>query len=464
MENNEIIKDEILEIKGASEDEIVNPQVIEHHRESSHSHSHSRSHSHTHSHSHHSHHKHHRPKKRTSKTKKKAMEFIKKHRSVLVNIVACTVAAAMLVIVGVNIDAIRQKGAGQNHTEITKSTVQIETSLFTDEVSLVSEAINYYMSPTNQSNANAVYKLYGGQAALLNEGVPLDFTYSVTGLPVGVDIKELVLEVSEKEDYTNPRIYNLDPDKSSIKIYNLKTGTKYYYRVMLTLEGEGELGTVGTFTTVKSPRILKVDGAQNVRDIGGHVTLDGKTVKQGLLIRGTELDGAVEAGYKITDTGRQQMLVDLGIRFDMDLRGENENTTGVNALGKNVVHKYYGIGMYVDIFGAGNSPKIREIFSDLANPNNYPIYMHCTYGRDRTGTICYLLEALLGMSDKQLDQEYDISAFTDSFVNTALFNTFTEKVSTLNGNTTKQKVENYLLSIGVTQGEIESIRNIFLEN
>ena len=33
---------------------------------------------------------------------------------------------------------------------------------------------------------------------------------------------------------------------------------------------------------------------------------------------------------------------------------------------------------------------------------SYPIYMHCTYGMDRTGTMCYLLGALLGMSEEDI--------------------------------------------------------------
>jgi hypothetical protein len=36
------------------------------------------------------------------------------------------------------------------------------------------------------------------------------------------------------------------------------------------------------------------------------------------------------------------------------------------------------------------------------------------------------------------------------------------EIEDIEGDSTKEKVENYLLSIGVTAEEIESIRNIFL--
>ncbi len=45
----------------------------------------------------------------------------------------------------------------------------------------------------------------------------------------------------------------------------------------------------------------------------------------------------------------------------------------------------------------------------MADRENYPIYLHCTYGNDRTGTICYLLEALLGVRDEDLLKEYRLS-------------------------------------------------------
>ena len=39
---------------------------------------------------------------------------------------------------------------------------------------------------------------------------------------------------------------------------------------------------------------------------------------------------------------------------------------------------------------------------------------------------------------------------------------FVETMKTFEGSTMKEKAENYLLSIGVTQQEIDSIREIFL--
>jgi len=42
-----------------------------------------------------------------------------------------------------------------------------------------------------------------------------------------------------------------------------------------------------------------------------------------------------------------------------------------------------------------------------------PVYIHCASGADRTGTICGLLEAVLGMSDKDIDRDFELTCFSD---------------------------------------------------
>jgi protein tyrosine/serine phosphatase len=221
----------------------------------------------------------------------------------------------------------------------------------------------------------------------------------------------------------------------------------------------------GDFVTKESPRMMKIDGAVNVRDIGGWTTVDGRVIKQGLLYRGSEIDGAVEPKYCITEKGKNDMLSVLKIRSEVDLRSKELTPDGKDALGENVEHTYYGISMYSDVLNdSANDEKIRSIFSYLADVYHYPVYMHCTYGRDRTGTVCYLLEALLGLSDSNLEKEYELTAFYDGYTNVKDFTKFVGEIEDIEGDSTKEKVENYLLSIGVTAEEIESIRNIFLED
>ena len=39
------------------------------------------------------------------------------------------------------------------------------------------------------------------------------------------------------------------------------------------------------------------------------------------------------------------------------------------------------------------------------------IYFHCRIGTDRTGTLAYILEGLLGVSDEEKLQDYELSFF-----------------------------------------------------
>ena len=156
------------------------------------------------------------------------------------------------------------------------------------------------------------------------------------------------------------------------------------------------------------------------------------------------------------------MLETLGIRYDMDFRAPAENKNKTNALGDGIPHKYYVVPSYDNFFNQENNAIMKSIFSDLANKNNYPMYAHCTYGRDRTGMICYLLEGLLGVSEEDAYKDYELSAFTDSFISEEDFNIFKTRLDSFSGSTLKDKVEGYLLSIGVTATEIQNIRTIFL--
>ena len=391
----------------------------------------------------------------------KFLKFVKRNKKTFKKITAALCAALLLIGIGFIVDK-NYFHLIKPEPQKTSAKTELEISVPSDEILLVSDAVSYYL--TEQKSALSVYKTFEGYKNRLNVGLPLKLNYNVKGISFEEPIKKAVLEISENKTFIESLKYDLDTSMSEVEIYNLKTDTKYYYNLKVTLSYDKELQKKGEFKTAMSPRILNIEGIVNVRDIGGwSVQGDGK-IRQGLLFRGSELDGAIEPTYKITANGLEEMRSILGIRFDMDLRASMVNKTPFDAMGKNIKHQYYGIGMYSDILNNDyNEEKIREIFSELADKNNYPIYMHCTYGRDRTGTVIYLLEALLGMSDNDLYRDYEISALTDSYLESEKFVEFTTRINMLSGNTTKEKVEKYLLSIGVTPQEIAKIREIFIE-
>ena len=193
--------------------------------------------------------------------------------------------------------------------------------------------------------------------------------------------------------------------------------------------------------------------------------MDGKTIKQGLLYRGTELDNAAEATFSLTQAGIHEMKDVLGIKYDMDLRKQLSGSK--NVLG--VAYRLYDAPHYNSAFFEPGITSIKNIFTDMSNPNNYPMYVHCTYGKDRTGTVCFILGALLGMSEEDLIRDFEISGLADRISGHNREGYFMEFLanfqggSLMSGNSLQEKANTYLLEYcGLTQAQIDSIKNIFL--
>lgn len=283
---------------------------------------------------------------------------------------------------------------------------------------------------------------------------PFRFEYCLTG-------GSGVFYLGEQSDFSDAKTYPLDPKKNLLTIDNLKTDTVYHYRVE-----SGSRSYSGTFRTARSTRFLSIPGTQNVRDIGGYRNLDGLTVRQGLLIRGGELDGLQSNLYRVSEEDLARVQETFGFVFDMDLRSETlADGAYVSPLGPETKHRFYDAPLYKYAFYPGFRATVREIFRDLANPDNYPMYLHCAWGRDRTGTIVFLLQGVLNMSQADMLREYRLTGFVDSSCAVSdQMDPVIEKLQTCYGDTLQEKIVNYLTNvIQVTDSEIESIRSIFLE-
>jgi hypothetical protein len=179
----------------------------------------------------------------------------------------------------------------------------------------------------------------------------------------------------------------------------------------------------------------------------------------------------------ITARGKWQFLYGLGIKTDLDLRTPGEGGAGSSSPVSsslnyvNIDGRYY-VESCTGIFGINSEAGkafIAEEIRVFTNPNNFPVYIHCSLGRDRTGTLVFLLQALCGMEERDLIMEYELSIFsvTGTLDNgnpaSSIIATYDYINNNFAGDSFAKKTENFLLSIGITAEEIATIRSILVE-
>lgn len=331
----------------------------------------------------------------------------------------------------------------------TTSGITVTVPEFKEEVYLCStQLMSYYKG---ESDFDIALK------AIKNPYKPFVFEYDIK------NAESAVLLLTEKNDLSDGVQYVLDLKVTQLSIDNLKTGTQYYYKVTASKNGEKDKEVSGTFKTANTNRFIYMKGLYNTRDIGGYTTADNKRVRQGLLIRGTEADGLVENSFYLKD---RKDAEPFGFICDFDLRNGNIfNANYVSRFGPQVTHKFYNSPQYGGIFYASEKETLRQIFSELADKSNYPMYLHCTYGADRTGTVIFLLQGLLGVSEEDMLKEYKLTNIV--FPNVAEEQKIQPVCTGLEGvpgNSINEKIHNYMVgTIGITEKQIENIRAIFLE-
>lgn len=275
-------------------------------------------------------------------------------------------------------------------------------------------------------------------------------------IPLGVRFswentgEHYVLTVSESPDMSDA--LRFETTASEYLWENGRIGTAYYWQV--------NGSPVQSFITESlPPRFLHIDGTTNVRDMGGWRTAEGRVIRQGLLYRGSELDIHVT----VTEEGTRTLQDTLGVRTDLDLRGEVVGKRSDSPLGPAVRFCLLPIKAYGELIQ--NPANIREIFALLADETNYPLYFHCWGGADRTGTLAYLLCGLLGVPQQDLILDYELTSLSIWGNRSRSSDDFTGLLQALDawGDTPKTQAENFLRSVGVTEEEFAKIRKIFLE-
>ena len=250
---------------------------------------------------------------------------------------------------------------------------------------------------------------------------------------IGVDLAFEVKEGHEKEEYKV--LVSVDKDfnnakeyvtnENSVNVKNLFVNTEYYWKVV----ADDEESDVGTFKTDDYVRWISARPLFNVRDNGGYMTQSGKRVKQGLVYRGGEITIKAWGEHALTanDDSKKIFREDMGMvnGVEIDLRGTGDIGDGykANAFAEDgdITYKMLAIKSYEETFsktgtGATNATAARktvaDIFEVLKEADQHPVYYHCYGGADRTGTIGFLLNGLLGVSYTDLVIDFELTSYS----------------------------------------------------
>ncbi len=280
--------------------------------------------------------------------------------------------------------------------------------------------------------------------------------------------------ISESASFSS-KVKKIYTKKKYCRIKNLYGGTKYYWKVSCRYKGKTITSRTFSFTTKNYPRTISVSGVSNVRDVGGYETDSGKVIRQGMVYRSAHMD-------KIKASGKNTMKKTLKIRTELDLRMKGEGKAGSkSALGKKTNYVNISAPMYAGVWKSEETKRaLAKEMKVFADPKNYPIIFHCKYGRDRTGTLAFTLNALLGASKTDLYKDWELSFMsymgTKTLKNnsTSYFRRFTALYNYMQGYESKKHpvaagaplsshVEAFLLDYGMTKKEIATIRKCMLK-
>jgi protein-tyrosine phosphatase len=200
-----------------------------------------------------------------------------------------------------------------------------------------------------------------------------------------------------------------------------------------------------------SVREIMVGEVLNARDLGGTALADGATVGYGVLARGPTLSGLMAAGCA--------EFAELGVRSVLDLREESERsaTPESDCVGRQARIVFaplpipYTVSPIEYLADLDADESIATAFHLLGDRDAYPIYFHCTYGRDRTGVLAALILLALGASPDAIMREYSLSKASVGATPPSLMAVLRE-VERRGG------IEAHLANLGISDAELAMLR------
>jgi protein-tyrosine phosphatase len=174
-------------------------------------------------------------------------------------------------------------------------------------------------------------------------------------------------------------------------------------------------------------RHLNFASVTNFRDLGGYKARGGRTVAWRRVYRSGEFSKMTRSDYdRLTGEIGLASVLDLRSTFERERQGMGLlSTAGIRhhpvpfiADGGDQngdVRRYRDFSsmgeFYVYLVGKPEfGRRVIEALEVIAAPENHPLVFHCAIGKDRTGILAAVLLSALGVADKDIIEDYTLSA------------------------------------------------------
>jgi hypothetical protein len=304
--------------------------------------------------------------------------------------------------------------------------VEIETYVWEQSPILTKNFINNTIYNPNDRTTTEITK-YAPASVVVSNYKPVGKT---------ITIEDGILHTKDGEETVSAGNKNL---------INIIPNEDHYFSV----ENNNEVVQAGIFTP-KDCHLRWIDcpKAINVRDLGGWSCNGGK-IKYNKLIRSGE----------IFYQDRDVFVGQCGVTAELDLQDQGVDYTS-SPLGDDIVYCRPPKGLYYlfDETSRDTWKEALEFVFDCISAGGTVLF-HCTKGADRTGTVACILEGILGVSQSDIDKDYELTNFATGISGTSsdrlrTKTSWTELINSINalsiGNNFREKLINWVGSLGIS--------------
>jgi protein-tyrosine phosphatase len=176
-------------------------------------------------------------------------------------------------------------------------------------------------------------------------------------------------------------------------------------------------------------RRILFEGAVNFRDLGGYPAGDGRQTRWGQVYRADNLAGLTEADLILLESLGLKALIDFRLPMERESSpdrlpqgssirrieagfvpaGTLEMLALVKAGRMSAGELEQRVTAQYRLFCVDHNEEYRQTFAVALDPGSYPLLLHCTSGKDRTGFAAALLLLALDVPRSTVVEDYNLT-------------------------------------------------------